>query len=564
MPFLFRKFVLATFAVLLLLPAACSEGQGERRQLAGGAVASAHPLASRAGMEILRQGGNAFDAAVAVSAALAVVEPWGSGVGGGGFWLMHLEDEARQFMLDGRETAPGEAHRDMYLDEDGEVDARASREGPLAAGIPGLPAALVHISEHYGRLPLSRSLAPAIRYAREGVPVGPRYVRGAERRKALFLRWPAAAEVFLDNGEVPEEGWLLRQPDLAATLERIAEHGRAGFYEGELAQRMVDGVREAGGIWSLEDLAAYEVLERDPVVTHHRGARIVTAPPPSAGGIILAATLNILDGFDLEAMDEATRAHVTAEALRRAYRERGIWLGDPGFVEVPVERLIHPWYAAGLRASIRTDHATPSEMLPGVIDYGDGIHTTHFSVIDGDGNRVGGTQTINFWFGSGFMPPGTGVLLNNEMDDFSSQPGAPDGFGLVSSEANAIAPGKRPASSMTPTFVEREDGAVAVLGSPGGSRIVTTVFAALNRFLDGGDARDMAADPRLHHQYLPDRIEYEQGALSDEAVGRLREMGHEVRMRESPMGNIQIVVRRPDGSLDAASDPRGEGDPDVY
>jgi gamma-glutamyltranspeptidase/glutathione hydrolase len=467
-------------------------------------------------------------------------------------------------MVDGREVAPAEATETMYQDENGEVITELSRSGPLAAGIPGLPAALVHIAENYGRLPLDQSLAPAIRLAREGFEVGERYVRGVRAKREELTSWGVADSVFLDDGQVPDEGWRLRQPELAETLERLANEGRAGFYQGEIADNLIAGVREAGGIWQASDLDNYEVVEREPVVTHYRDARIVAAAPPSAGGIALATTLNILAGYDLSAMDEATRIHVISEGLRRAYRDRGEWLGDPDFVDVPVERLTDPAYAAGLRAGIRLDRATPSDALPDVTAGGSGRHTTHFSIIDREGNRVGGTQSINFWFGSGVMPADTGVILNNEMDDFSARPGVPDGFGLVSSDANAIAPGKRMVSSMTPTFVENERG-VAVLGSPGGSRIITTVLTGLLAYLDGASAETMVSKPRFHHQYRPDHISYEPGALSAEIIEALQARGHAVENRGRPWGNLQVVIREKDtGEFDAASDPRGEGAGNVY
>ncbi|MEA5446125.1 gamma-glutamyltransferase [Gammaproteobacteria bacterium AB-CW1] len=540
-------------------PATPAEPAGE-----GGAVATAHPLATEAGREILAAGGNAFDAAVAVSAALAVVEPFGSGVGGGGFWLLHEADSDRSIMVDGRETAPAESTADMYIDEDGQVDTDLSRNGPLAAAIPGQPAALVHISENYGNLSLAENLAPAIRYAREGFEVGERYVRGVRFKKEVLERWPAGVEVFLDEGEVPEEGWVLKQPDLAETLERLADYGHDGFYRGELAERMVEGVREAGGIWRLQDLADYQVVEREPIVSEYRGSRITAASPPSAGGVALATTLNILEGFDLENLDAATRTHLISEALRRAYRDRGAWLGDPDFVDMPLDKLTHPWYAAGLRAGIRSDQATPSDALPGVVDDGEGPETTHFSIIDRAGNRVGGTLSINFWFGSGFMPEGTGVILNNEMDDFSARPGSPDGFELVSSAANAIEPGKRMLSSMTPTFIE-DDRGVAVLGSPGGSRIITTVLHGILAWKEGLEPEEIVEQRRFHHQYRPDHISYEPGALSRDTIDVLESKGHKVEPRGRPWGNLQLVIwDRMTGELEAASDPRGEGSPDVY
>ncbi len=550
---------------LITLSAACAaspERDQGNQDTDTGAVASAHPLASKAGREVLAEGGNAFDAAVAMGAAINVVEPFGSGIGGGGFWLMHDAGADDTVMVDGRETAPGEATADMFIDEDGEVDTELSREGPLAAAIPGQPAALVHIAENHATLPLERLLQPAIEYAREGFEVGPSYVRGVEATQDK-LRAHGAAEVFMDDGEVPEEGWVLRQPELAETLERIAADGHAGFYDSELTDALVDYVRDAGGIWQREDFENYQIVERDPIVSEYRDATLTSAAPPSSGGVVLATTLNILEGWDLDELDEAERVHLISEALRRTYRDRGAYLGDPDFVDMPIERLVHPHYAAGLRAGIHPQKATPSDLLPPVATGRDAPSTTHFSVVDADGNRVGATLTINFWFGSGVLAGDTGVLLNNEMDDFASAPGDADGFGLVEGEANRIEPGKRMLSSMTPTFIEDERG-VAVLGSPGGSRIITSVLTGILEYLDGGDARSMVERPRFHHQYRPDEISYEEDALSEEAIEALRDKGHRVEKRDRRWGNVQVVIDWLDDGLEAASDPRGEGEPDVY
>jgi len=537
---------------LLWLPAASA------LQPAPAAVASAHPLATAAGVEILEVGGNAFDAAVAVSAALAVVEPYSSGIGGGGFWLLHRAADGRQVMVDGRERAPLAAQRDMYLDADGEVVPGLSMDGPLAAGIPGEPAALAHIARHYGRLPLARSLAPAIRLARDGFEVEGRYRRMAKFRHALLRKWPGSKSVFLADGQVPAEGWRLKQPDLARTLEALARDGREGFYAGPVAGALVAGVRKAGGIWRREDLAAYRVVEREPVRFRYRDLTIVSAAPPSSGGIALATLLNIVSAWPLDALDAATRTHLVVEAMRRAYRDRAQYLGDPDFVDIPVARLLHPWYAAGLRASLREDRATPSDSLPGRVPGREGFDTTHLSIIDAEGNRVAATLSINYPFGSGFVAPGTGVLLNDEMDDFSAKPGVPNAYGLVGAEANAIAPGKRPLSSMSPTFVESERG-VAVLGTPGGSRIITMVALAILDLAAGNDPAHWVALPRFHHQYLPDEIQYEPGALAPAVAEGLRRRGH--RLHEvGRYGNMQALYReRASGRVTAASDPRGIG-----
>ena len=527
------------------------------------AVASAHPLTSEAGIEVLGQGGNAFDAAVAVSAALGVVEPYGSGLGGGGFFLLRRAADGAQVMIDGREVAPGAAREDMYLDEAGDPIPGASRNGPLAAGIPGLPAALVHLAENYGRLSLAESLEPAIRYAEEGFPAYEEFVRRLARRAPSMSE--AAREVFAPGGEVPVAGDLFKQPQLAATMRTLAREGHDGFYKGALARMLVDGVQHKGGIWSAEDLLNYRVEEREPLVGSYHDVTITTAPPPSAGGVALINMFNMLAGYDLASVDRVTRTHLLTEIMRRAYRDRGPYLGDPDFVDIPLERLTHPYYAAGQRTSLRIDRATPSDSLPGIqpAGSGGGPQTSHFSVLDLEGNMVAATQTINFGFGSGFMAHGTGVLLNNEMDDFSMKPGQPNGYQLLSAEANSIQPGKRMLSSMTPTILRTEDGA-ALLGSPGGSQIITIVFLASLAWTEGADANTMAANPRFHHQYFPDRLMIEHDALTAEEEQALKDLGHNVvRSRQlRGNGNLQIVTwDRRSGAVDAASDPRVVGEP---
>ncbi|MBI3343573.1 MAG: gamma-glutamyltransferase [Gammaproteobacteria bacterium] len=551
-------------ARLLLLLIVTIGTQALADQPSAAAIASAHPLATRAGHEVLSAGGNAFDAAVAVTAALAVVEPMSSGLGGGGFWLLHRVRDGFETMLDGREKAPLAARRDMYLDDSGEVVSNLSVDGALAAGIPGTPAAIVHLAQHYGRLPLKKSLAPAIKFARAGFAVNESYRGMAGFRLNALRASPAAAAVFLHNNEVPEPGYLIKQPDLAKTLENIAVHGVNGFYGGTVAQRLVDGVRSAGGIWSLDDFANYSVMERKPVRGNYHGIKITTAAPPSSGGVALLTTLNILAGYKFDELPALTRTHLTLEAMRRAYRDRAEYLGDPDYVKVDVAQLTHPFYAAGLRASIRSDRAMPSASLPGqnplIPAVGD---TTHFSVLDKEGNRVAATMSINFPFGSGFMAPGTGVLLNDEMDDFSAKPGAPNVYGLVGGEANAIAPGKRPLSSMTPTFLEDKRG-VAILGTPGGSRIISMVLLATLDHAAGHEPESWVTLPRYHHQFLPDAVQYEPGAFSRELVTGLEKMGHTLEPLERPYGNMQAVFwDRRNRTVKAASDPRGIGQAEV-
>lgn len=540
------------FGLVLLLGTA--SGQAAPR---AHAVAAAHPAATEAGLEILAAGGNAFDAAVAVSAALAVVEPYGSGIGGGGFWLLHRAEDGRQIMVDGRERAPLSARRDMYLDADGEMIPGASVDGPLAAGIPGVPAALAHIAADYGQLPLSRSLAPAIALAEGGFRVDEHYRRMAGFRQQALLASPEAARIFLHQQEVPPAGRLIRQPELARTLRRLAEGGAAAFYSGPLAEALVTGVREAGGIWSLEDLARYRVVEREPIRFRYRGMTIVSAAPPSSGGVALATMLNILEGYPWARLGSADRNHLMVEAMRRAYRDRAEYLGDPDHVEVPVALLTDKRYAAGLRAGIRRDMATPSAALPGVGETEGGQDTSHFSILDAEGNRVAATLSINYPFGSGFVVPGTGILLNDEMDDFSAKPGAPNVYGLVGAEANAIAPGKRMLSSMTPTFVEQGE-RLAILGTPGGSRIITMVLQGILAFAEGADAEQIVSRPRIHHQYLPDRIQLEPQALDEASRDELVLRGHQLQVRDERWGNMQVVVVDGD-RVQAASDPRGIG-----
>jgi len=523
------------------------------------AIASAHPTATEAGHEILAAGGNAFDAAVAISATLAVVEPAGSGLGGGGFWLLHRAKDGYQTMLDGRERAPLNSHRDMYLDESGEVVPGLSMNGPLAAGIPGEPAALVHIASKYGRLPLKQSLAPAIRAARKGFAVDEHYRKRAAFRLEAMQQDPETARIFLLDNKVPPLGHIIKQPDLANVLVAIAEQGRTGFYQGPVAETLVNAVQAAGGIWTLQDLKEYRVIERPPVRGEYNGLHITSAAPPSSGGVALVTMLNILSAYDLEKIDAATRTHIIVEAMRRAYRDRAEYLGDPDFVQIPVKGLTHPYYANTLRQSIDASRATPSRLLKGNTLKQAGKDTTHFSVIDQDGNRVAATLSINYPFGAAFVPPGTGVLLNDEMDDFSAKPGVPNAYGLVGAEANAIAPGKRPLSSMTPTFLESED-RVAILGTPGGSRIITMVLLATLEFAANTPPSAWVSSPRFHHQYLPDTIQFESGAIDIEGQNKLQARGHALKPLSRNYGNMQAILWDKKGdTVSAASDPRGGG-----
>jgi gamma-glutamyltranspeptidase/glutathione hydrolase len=530
-----------------------------------GAIASAYPLASKAGQEILSEGGNAFDAAVAVAAALAVVEPTSSGLGGGGFFLLHRQADGFETMVDAREKAPGAATRDMYLDKDGNEIPDSSTSGPLSSAIPGEPAAFEFLARKYGKLSLKQSLQPAIRLAREGFPLYARLQFGIKAKRDILARSPEAAKAFLTaTGNVPEIGAIIKQPELAGTLEAIAAQGAKGFYEGRVAADLVAGVRAGGGIWTLEDLKNYRIVERKPLVGEYHGARIVTASPPSSGGIAVLDSLNILAGFDLHDVDSATRKHLIIEAMRRAYRDRAIYLGDPDFIKMPLQQLMSVDYAAGQRSSIRADKAMPSDLLPGIESEPKGMNTTHFSVLDDSGNRAAVTITVNLFFGNGYMPAGTGVLLNNEMDDFSTKPGRPNVFGLIGNTANSIAPNKRSLSSMSPTFVETPKG-MMIIGSPGGSTIISQVLLGILNYVDGMSAADIVKYPHYHHQYLPDDVGYEQGALTDEEIAKLQAMGHKLRLSNRQWGNMQVITWDfASGKVEAASDPRGEGEGLVY
>ncbi len=535
------------------------------------AIATAHPLATQAGKKILLQGGNAFDAAVAVTAALAVVEPYSSGLGGGGFWLLHDHKTNKNIMIDGRETAPSQAHRNMYLDSDGNYIAKSSVDGALAAAIPGTVAAMVHLSKNYGVLPLENVLQPAIELAEQGFPVTEHYQKMVQFRLSLLQSFAASAEIFLHNNAVPELGYMIVQKDLAQTLKLIAKQGHSAFYSGSIANTMVAGVQAENGIWELKDLQEYQVIEREPIRFQYRDMNVISVPPPSSGGIALATILQILQLYDLKSLDEVTQTHLTIEAMRRAYRDRAEYLGDSDFFQVPVQRLIHPWYAQGLSTGIRLDKATASEDLQEIsaktVSIGssqtEGQDTTHFSILDTQGNLVSSTMSINYPFGSGYTIPGTGVLLNDEMDDFSAKPGTPNVYGLVGAEANAIEPGKRPLSSMSPTIVETPRG-VAILGTPGGSRIITMVLLGILELEKGSDPKKWVSRSRFHHQYLPDKVSYEKQALSNKQVKLLTTMGHDLQSMDSTYGNMQAISWDFDKGVFAASDPRVEGKAIVF
>jgi|TARA_B100000959_G_C14988765_1_gene626777 gamma-glutamyltranspeptidase/glutathione hydrolase len=522
-------------------------------------VASAHPLATKIGHEILAEGGNAFDAAVAISAALSVVEPYSSGLGGGGFFLLHDSATKNNVFIDAREKAPLDADRDMYLDTDGNVMGSASLDGPLASGIPGLPAALYHVSKNYGTMPLYRLLEPAIRLARDGFPVYERLITAllvADKSRTLS---PKFKEIFMPNGKPLVVGQIIRQPELAKTLGVLASSGHMGFYDSFFTQNMVEESKRDGSIWQLDDFKSYSVIERAPINISFLGAKLTMAPPPSSGGTTIATILNIVSQFDFMEMDSAKRAHLIAESMRRAYRDRAFNLGDPDFVDVPIEKLTSIEHARELAQSINLDKATPiheDDDIDGKFALNEGAHTSHFSVLDKNGNRAAVTQTINTWFGSGYMLPSSGLILNNEMDDFSAKPFTPNRYGLVHGEQNSIEPKKRMLSSMTPTFIESDRG-VAILGTPGGSRIITMVLLSIIDYFTGGDAQSMTAAKRFHHQFLPDVIRHEKDAFTNEVKEDLQMKGHKLQ-EISDYGNMQVVTfDKKTGETESSSDPRG-------
>ena len=534
---------------------------GAQPPLGNAAIASAHPLATQAGKAILDQGGNAFDAAVAVAATLAVVEPYSSGLGGGGFFLLHRARDGKQVMLDARETAPLQATANMYLDAAGNPIPNASLNGARAAGIPGIPAGLVYLARHYGQLPLRQSLAPAIRLAAQGFPADARYRSMAQTRLTLLQAQPEAALQYLQHNAVPELGVAVVQPALAATLRALADRGAAGFYRGPVARELVASVRRGGGIWTQSDLTRYRVVARAPIAFDYRGMHIVSAAPPSAGGVTLTEALNILARYDLTKLNAADRMHLVVEALRRAYHDRARYLGDPDFVRIPLAKLMSRAYADQLAASIDLNNATSSADLEAAPEVSQGDHTTHFSIVDRQGNRVAATLSINTIFGSGFVAGKTGVLLNNEMDDFAASEHGANVYGLANSRVNRIAPGKRPLSSMSPTFVEDKRG-ILIIGTPGGSRIISMVLLTILNYAAQPqvDVNALVSAPRYHHQYLPDRIEVEPNAFPADVLDELQLKGHVLQVNSQPWGNMQAVwIDRASGQAFAASDPRGMG-----
>ncbi len=550
------KVLLAAAAVFAAaLPAGLAAAASRAEQ---GMVVTAQHEASAVGLHILASGGNAVDAAVAVGYALAVVLPCCGNIGGGGFMLIHRAD-GRDRIVDFRETAPHAATPGMFLDAAGAVMREASLYGYRAAGVPGTVMGLDHALSEYGRLGRAAVMAPAIALARDGFVLGPADAATLDRKAARLAADPAAALIFLRADGTPyRAGDRLVQPDLARTLASIAEKGPDAFYRGPIAASVALAVAAHGGLLTAQDFADYTVSEALPVTCRYRGYAVLSAPLPSAGGTILCEILDVLSGWDLASLGyhSPRSLHLMAEAMRHAFVDRNTALGDPAFVTDLSSRLLSPGHAAAIRAAIDPETATPLTALgPGIPPH-EQAQTTHYSIVDGDGNAVAVTYTLNGYFGSAVVAPGTGFLLNDEMDDFTVEPGAPNMFGLVQGEANAIAPGKRPLSSMTPTIVEKDGRPVLVLGSPGGPRIITAVLESVSNILDFGLApQDAVAAPRFHHQWLPDTLYYERDGFPAATLAALAARGYRLAERP-PWGAVELIAIGPGRRLVGVNDPR--------
>ena len=520
-------------------------------------VVSAHPLASAAGIEIMKQGGNAIDAAVAVGFALAVVLPDAGNIGGGGF-IVHRGAAGDVQAIDYREMAPGGASHDMYVDSAGNLTEK-SVTGHLASGVPGSVAGMYEAWKRHGSLPWATLLAPAIRLARDGHRVDAERSGDIKGDSDRLTEFPASRAQFFPGGHPPAPGTLWKQPDLARTLQLISDSGPDVFYRGQIADLIVAEMQRGGGLITKDDLRRYRPKWRTPIQLSYRGYTIYSMPPASSGGVTMGEILNIMEGYDtLPAVGTAAYTHLLTEAMRRAFMDRNQWLGDPDFVDMPLERLLSKSYAAELRGQIDPQHATPTP--PQAAGGGEGMHTTHYSIVDTAGNAASVTTTLNNGFGSAVTVTGAGFLLNDEMDDFAAAPGKPNMYGLVQGEANAIVPGKRMLSAMTPSIVLDQGGRLfLVVGTPGGPTIITTVAQVILDVLDQKmTLAEAVAAPRIHHQALPDIIRYERGGLSESTVTALRGMGHHVEMRRGTSGIVAAIQRTPAGWV-GVPDPRYAG-----
>ncbi|MGM5029408.1 gamma-glutamyltransferase [Tardiphaga sp. 862_B3_N4_1] len=568
-----RCTCVAALAFILVVPASTNAQQardvytpapsGTLKPIAAthGMVVAQEKISAKVGADVMAHGGNAIDAAVASGFAMAVTYPRAGNIGGGGFMVIHTA-AGEDITIDYRETAPAKATRDMFLGNDGKPDIAKSRDSALGIGVPGTVAGLALALEKYGsgKFTWSDLLQPAIALARDGFVVADDIAATLPDLQRRTARWPSSVKIFSrSDGTALQPGDTLTQSDLAATLTAIAAQGPRGFYEGPVAQKLVDGINKAGGIFAIEDLKAYQPVIRQPVRGSYRGYDIVSMPLPSSGGTVLLETLNILEGFPVATLRQgsAPSLHLLIEAMKRAYADRARYLGDPAFVNAPIAILTSKDYAAKQRASIDLDKATPWTDALSAVPPREGQNTTHYSVVDAAGNVVSNTYTLNFPYGVGLVADGTGVLMNNELDDFTAAPGASNAFGLVGFEANLPGPGKRPLSSMSPTIVLKDGKPVLVTGSPGGSRIISTVLQVIVNVIDYRmDVMSAVATSRLHHQWLPDEVRIERG-FSEETLNALRAMGHKV---VEPMGQTSAnsILVTPDGLL-GAPDPRTRG-----
>jgi len=566
-----RRWICFALAAAVALPVAA---RGDER--AAGAIATAQGVAAHGGMvvaqearaaqigaDILKNGGNAIDAAVAVGFALAVSYPRAGNIGGGGFMVIHLAT-GNDTTIDYRETAPAGINAKSFLDEAGNADPAKSRDSALAIGVPGTVAGLALAEQKYGsgKFTLADLLAPAIAMAREGIPVADETADSLPNARARLSRWAASAKIFLKaDGSVLGPGDRLVQGDLADALERIARDGPRAFYEGPIAEKIAAAVHAEGGVMTVDDLRNYQAIERPPVRGSYRGYDIVSMAPPSSGGVVLIEMLNILEGYDLGGVARANPAqalHFMIEAMKRAYADRALFLGDPGRVANPVALLTSKSYAADWRAGIDPVHATPAAAIhAGAVAKPEGRNTTHFSVVDRFGNAVANTYTLNFDYGVGLVAEGTGILLNNELDDFAAKADAPNAYGLVGAEANAPGPGKRPLSSMTPTILLKDGKPFLVTGSPGGSRIITTVLQVIVNAIDRGmNIAAAVAAPRLHEQWLPDRV-YAEPGFPDDVIAALT-VGGDAVVPQGPFGSANSIMITAEGFVGAA-EPRAHG-----
>ncbi len=524
-----------------------------------GMVATREKIATQVGVNILKQGGNAVDAAVAVGFALAVTYPQAGNIGGGGFMMIHLAKENKSIAIDYREMAPAAADRDMYLNEDGSVDNARSKFTRKATGVPGTVAGMVHALENYGTMSLAQVIKPAYDLANDGFPIY-NYLEGSlNARKERMKKNAAAFKVFYKaDGTSYKYGETFIQKDLAKSLKQISDGGRDAFYKGEIAQKIVADMKENDGLITMKDMANYEVIERPAIIGSYKGYEIVTMPPPSSGGVHLVQIMNMLENDDLKAKghNSAASLHLYIEAMRQAYADRSKYLGDPDFSNVPVAELTSKRYAKITRDIISMDHARRStDVAPALNLLAESPDTTHFSVMDKDGNAVSNTYTLNFSYGNGVMAPGTGIMMNNEMDDFSAKPGTPNGYGLIGGEANSVQPRKRPLSSMTPTIVLKDGKPFFVTGSPGGSTIITVVLqSVLNVIEYDMNVFGAIAAPRIHHQWMPDAVMIEEG-VSQDTKDILTKMGHVIAPRKLTIGSLSAIMLK-DGIYYGASDPR--------